>query len=156
MNEPRRPTDCDMVLAQLFELRELDPAAAEAVKTHLAGCAGCRAAAAFDVRLSRLLGHDDVAVEPAAVVAAVGHRLRRRRRVAAAVYATAAAVLVAGALAVWRPWAADPQMVVESHRGPAAGDDLAALFGPPPVDSLDVLARQQSGYVAVLHRMGEE
>ena len=51
--------------------------------------------------------------------------------------------------------------IVESHRTAVnqAGErhlDVAALFEPPPVDSLDVLARQQSGYVVVLNRMGKE
>ena len=80
---------------------------------------------------------------------------------AAVAYATAAAVLVAGVLSVWRPWADSRVAIVESHHSPSSVpvDDMstvATLFEPPPVDSLDVLTREQSGYVAILDRLGEE
>ena len=158
-----RAISCDLVQGHLFEFRDggLDLATAEAVQGHLAACAACRATAAFDSRLTNLL-RADAAEPPITLIAEVRSRVRRSRKwVTAASYATAAAVLVAGALGVWRPWAGTGQTIVETHhvsRPPAADDliEVATLFEPPPVDSLDVLARQQRGYVTVLHRLGEE
>jgi ferric-dicitrate binding protein FerR (iron transport regulator) len=161
MNQPNPADECDTIAGQLFELRDgsLDAATEAAVRAHLARCAACRAAFEFDARLVNRLRADN-APSPSGLATRVRGRLRRRRRIAVIAYATAAAVLVAGVLGIWRPWAADEVAVVESHRPaptpPADDIDVAALFEPPPVDSLDVLNRQQSGYVVVLNRMGKE
>jgi anti-sigma factor (TIGR02949 family) len=153
--------ECQAIQEQLFELGDgdLDAAAADAVRAHLAGCARCRAAATFDARVAGLLRSESVPPAPAALVAEIKTRLRRRRRVSAMAYATAAAVLIAGALGLWRPWATRVQIVESTHTvaiPPADDVDVAVLFEPPPVDALDVLNRQQTGYVTALHRMGEE
>ena len=154
--------ECDAIQEQLFELRggELEAAAAELVRAHLVGCARCRTAAAFDTRLSGLLRSERVPTVSAGLAAAVKTRLRRRRRVSAIAYATAAALLIAGALVLWRPWGGSQMQIVESNHAlatpPADDVDVAVLFEPPPVDSLEVLRRQQTGYVTALRRMGEE
>src|SRR5262245_32528599 len=138
MNEPRPANECETIAGQLFELRDgsLDAATESAVRAHLARCAACRAALDFDTRLSVALRTDDTP-SPAGWVTHVRRRLRRRRRITALGYATAAAVLVAGVLGVWRPWASEQRVVAESNRpasAPPVDDvDVAALFAPPPV-----------------------
>jgi ferric-dicitrate binding protein FerR (iron transport regulator) len=161
MNEPKPTNECETIAGLLFELRDgsLDAATEAAVRAHLTRCAACRAAFDFDSRLANRLRADN-APSPSDLATRVRGRLRRQRRIAAIAYATAAAVLVAGVLGIWRPWARSEVAIVESNRPaptPPAGDiDVAALFEPPPVDSLDVLNRQQSGYVVALRRLGEE
>jgi len=161
MNEAKPANECATIAEQLFELRDgsLDAATESAVRAHLARCAACRAAFAFDSRLAVVARTDD-APSPAGVMTEVRRRLRRRRRIAALAYTTTAAILVAGVLGMWRPWAAEQRVVVESNRPaparPVDDVDVATLFEPPPVDSLDVLNRQQTGYVVALRRLGEE
>lgn len=161
MNQPNPADDCDTIAQQLFELRDesVDAVTEVAIRAHLARCAACRAAFEFDTRLADRLRADS-APSPSGLATTVRGRLRRRRRIAAIAYATAATVVVAGVLGIWRPWAGNEVAIVESNRPaptpPADDVDVAALFEPPPVDSLDVLARQQSGYVVVLNRMGKE
>jgi anti-sigma factor (TIGR02949 family) len=154
--------ECQTIQEQLFELRDgdLDAAAAEAARAHLTACARCRAAAAFDTRLEGLLRSESVPPAPTGLAAEIKTRLRRRRRASAIAYATAAALIVAGAIVLWWPWNGSQVQIVESNHTvatpPADEVDVAVLFEPPPVDSLDVLNRQQTGYVTALRRMGEE
>lgn len=154
--------ECHEIQEQLFELRDgdLDPVTAETVRAHLAVCARCRDAEAFDTRLAGLLRSEGTPAVSAGLAAEIKTRLRRHGRVSAIAYATAAAVLIAGALALWWPGGGSQVQIVESNHTvttPRADDfDVAVLFEPPPVDSLDVLSRQQTGYVTALRRMGEE
>src|SRR5262249_18441002 len=124
------------------------------------GCARCRAAAAFDIRMASLIRSESAPQISSGLAAEVKTRLRRRHRVSAIAYATAAAVLITGALVLWRPWGGRQVQIGESNHTvttpPADDVNVAVLFEPPPVDSLDVLNRQQTGYVTALRRMGEE
>jgi hypothetical protein len=154
--------DCELVERQLFELREasLDDAATGAVLAHLARCSNCRALVEWDRRFTETL-RTHVPETPSAIPYRIANRIRRqRRRVAAIAYAMAATVLIAGVLSIWRPWTHEGQTIAEFRgKSPTRSDDLAELpilFDPPPVDSLDVLARQQNGYVVALRRLGEE
>ena len=162
MKDSGRQMDCLDMQELLFELRggEFDAATADAVRAHVADCTRCRAVATFDRRLTDLL-RIGAAEPPVGLTARVKGRLhRRRRRVAAVAFASAAAILVAGVLSVWRP-GSDPawrswNRITTASAPPDDIADLAALFGAAAVDSLDVLAREQSGYVAMLNRLGKE
>jgi Putative zinc-finger len=163
MNGREPVVGCEEVERLLFELRDgvLEGVAAESVRSHLAGCPSCRGAQAWDVRLHDLL-HDEVLPEPPpGLAAAVSRRVRRRRRIRAALVGAAAALLLAGAGVAWRLRTEPGAAVVDAKTtsAPGNGDDLPeslVLFQPPPVDSLDVLSRQHSGYVAVLQTLGKE
>jgi len=154
--------NCELVEQQLFELREgsLDDATVDTIQAHLASCSNCRALLEWDRRFAETL-QSHIPEAPAAMPDHVGRRIRsRHRRIAAIAYATAATVLIAGVLSIWRPWSHEGQTIAELRgKSPTRSDDLAELpmlFDPPPVDSLDVLTRQQNGYVVALRRLGEE
>jgi hypothetical protein len=152
---------CDEVLLLLGEFRDgaLGAAATESVRAHLGVCARCRDARAWDTRLHSRVRDEAMPAPPANLAAAVWRRVRRRRQRLRAALVGAAAVLVGVGL-VARQWPTEPQIspprVVET---PRVGGDLPealVLFQPPPVDPLDVLSRQQSGYVAVLQTLGRQ
>lgn len=108
-----------------------------------------------DARLAALLRADPLPEPPARLAADVRRRVRRHRRQRAGAV-VAAAVLVVGLVAWWEwPRTAAPGPVAGRPVPPAADDlaDVALLFAPPPVDPLDQLARQQTGYVTAMQRM---
>jgi hypothetical protein len=115
-----------------------------------------------DARIAEMLRADPLPEPPAGLAAGVRRRvrLRRLRRVAGVVAAAAATVLLA-VLVGWRerPQPGDPAPVAVRPDTPApvgTSDDLpeaAVLFDPPPVDPLDHLARQQTGYVAAMRQL---
>src|SRR5687767_1284890 len=114
-----------------------------------------------DARIGELLRADPLPEPPAGLAAGVRRRvrLRRLRRVAGVAVATAAVLLVA--LFGWRerPRPGDPAPVVARPDTPppvGTSDDFpeaALLFDPPPVDPLDQLTRQQTGYVAAMRQL---
>jgi hypothetical protein len=89
-------------------------------------------------------------------------RLRRRRHlIQRCTISMAALVLMGVGAIVWQWQSADRILAVRDGPAPpvANGNNPvmhAALFTPPPVDSLNTLSRQQDAYVAVLQRMVEE
>jgi hypothetical protein len=157
MSEPKPELNCDLVERELFELR--DGGEYEAIRSHLAICSRCKALADWDRRFADSLRAESPDA-PSSLSSIVQDRVRSRRRLSALAYATAASVFIAGVLGIWRPWNLERQSVVEVRgKTPMRSDDLAELpmlFEPPPVDSLDVLTRQQNGYVVALRRLGEE
>jgi anti-sigma factor RsiW len=159
MTDGTRSIECDEVELLLLELRdgELDTPTAEAVQSHLAECARCQRTQAWDAKLPRILCNEALPAPPVGLVAEVRRRVRRRRRWLMPL-ATAASLAVCATLAAWQPWVVNNEIQVVVH-APAASDDFAEfamLFEPPPVDSFEVLGRQQSGYVAVLKRIDKE
>lgn len=154
--EPCSP--CDWASWQLCELRAgcLDATAAEALRSHLESCLRCREEQAWDDRLCNLLRDLPLPSPRGGIVEKVGHRLRRRREWRAG--AAAAAVLLAGIFS-WQLWSMKirDSATLHSKSLPAADvNDLPGspvLFAAPPVESLDLLARQQAGYVAVLRQL---
>jgi predicted anti-sigma-YlaC factor YlaD len=167
MNDRERYIDCETVQQRLFELRDgsLDLPAMGTVQAHLAVCQRCRQAQAWDDHFAELLRQQKTTVFPARWLDDVRRRVRRHRhRMIAVHFATAAAIVLGWVLVLWQPWkvAREDRPVVKLTEQPAKAipdDDLpelAVLAEPPPVDSLDLLARQHSGYVSVMRRLGEE
>jgi hypothetical protein len=167
MNAPERDIDCEIVQQHFFELRDgtLDSASMEHVQSHLQVCERCRRVQAWDNQFAEMLRENESPISPAQLLGDVRGRVRRRRRMRTAMsFAAAAAIIVGVALVLCRPWrdAREVRPIANRPEQPAtnfATDDLAelsVLAEPPPVDSLDVLARQQSGYVSMMRRIGEE
>lgn len=101
----------------------------------------------WDERLTRLL-REDAPAAPPNLFARVRRRLWRRWTVRAGM--AAALLLALGAVTFWRPRAPGPERV---DTPPPAVADLPGsnvLFAGPPVDSFDVLARQQEAYLTAL------
>ena len=162
MISPEPIGECEAMQRLLFELRDnsADPATMESLRVHLAVCPNCRAAQSWDARFQEVL-HSEVLPEPSPrLAAAIGTRLRaRRRRRNAGLIGIAASLLIASGLVAWLTEPERPVLVnVKKPLSPLVADDIAVLplFQPPPVDSFDVLARQQNGYVAALRMMGKE
>lgn len=157
MADARPNRDCEHFEQQLFELR--DGRVDDATREHIAHCPRCRETADWDRRFAGTLRGEAIP-SPATMPAIVRERMRSRRRLSAVAYATAASVVIASVLTNWRPWNLQQQTIVETRgTSPSRTDDLAELpmlFEPPPVDSLDVLTRQQNGYVVALRRLGDE
>ena len=157
MNHQKREVKCELVERELFESR--DGGVDEDIRSHLANCSHCRALADWDRQFAETLGAEILTV-PSTVSTRVRDRLHSRRRLTTFAYAMATSVFIAGVLGIWRPWNFEQQSIVEVRgKSLARTDDLAELpmlFEPPPVDSLDVLTRQQNGYVVALRRLGEE
>ncbi|HXG10017.1 MAG TPA: zf-HC2 domain-containing protein [Gemmataceae bacterium] len=160
--EPTSP--CERASRQLPDLRDglLDAVQAEALRAHLEACPYCREDQAWDDRLRDLLHELPLPAPRGRFGEQVRRRLRRRWWWRAGGSVAAAALLAVG-LVSWQNWPRRPQEPVADHPGnpPVArrGDELpdsAVLFAAPPVDSLDLLARQQAGYVAVLEQLGKE
>jgi hypothetical protein len=161
--EPSSP--CDRTSRQLFDLRDgfLDAAEAEALRSHLEACPRCREDDAWDDRLRRLLRESSLPTPRGRLGEQVRHHLRWRRRLWCTGAGAAAAALLAVGFAAWQNWPRAPResVIVRPEVSPAARgvNDLpesAVLFAGPPVDSLDLLARQQDGYVAVLQQLDKE
>jgi hypothetical protein len=114
---------------------------------------------ATDERLRRALRALPTPATPPGLQAHVQSRLRNRQVArGAAIAGIPAGVLMA--LFLWQPWRGEavvpvPQPVAESPREIPA-DDLAVLFAPPPVDSLDLLARRDAVSIAAISRMEGE
>jgi hypothetical protein len=167
MNDRERDIDCEKVQQRLFELRDgtLGPAEIERVQAHLKACERCRATQAWDARLGELLREDDSSISPAGFLSGVRGRVRRHQLRAIAIrFAAAAAILLGLGLAQWQPWKAarEDEPIAKLPEQPPASIptdnllELAVLAEPPPVDSFEVLDRQQRGYVTVMRRLGEE
>jgi len=156
-------TKCETVQSLKMEghAESLLPAAKIVVDKHLSECEACRTLAEWDARFTTDLRNVSWPAPSASLANSVREKVsQRHRRFWLSGFASAALVLVAVALVAIQP--SRELTVVEVHRdGPTAvaADDfreLAGLFQPPPVDSLDVLSLQQNGYVAALNRMGKE
>ena len=112
-----------------------------------------------DPRLADRLRSLPVPATPPALEAGVRRRIRRRRT-RRAVLASGSALAVAAAF-VWQPWREAPVPVVRhtpvvpvpAREIPA--DDLAVLFAPPPVDSLEIVGGRNEKFVAALTRLGD-
>lgn len=154
---------CEAVQSLLMEghAGSLLPAAKIVVDEHLAQCGTCRTLADFDARFTTNLRSESSLSPSASLARSVRGKIsQRRRRLWVSGFASAAMVSVAVALIAIQP-SRELSVAEVPRTGPApvAVDDLrelAGLFQPPPVDSLDVLSRQQNGYVVALNRMGKE
>ena len=103
----------------------------------------------WDRQLAAAVAADSMPTTPAGLALRVRHRLRRRRLfVRAAAGMSVAAVLIVGVLA----WQFRPQPEQFAHDMP----EPVVMRSGPPVDKLDVLARQQAAYLAVLNEMEKE
>jgi len=157
MSESKPEVNCQSVEHEIFELR--DGVIDDVIRSHIVNCSRCRALAEWDRRFAESL-RGEASVAPSILSAQIRSRVKTRRRLSTITYVTAATVLIAGVLSFWRPWNHEGQTIAELRgKSPAQSDDLAELpilFDAPPVDSLDVLGRQQNGYVVALRRMGEE
>jgi hypothetical protein len=113
-----------------------------------------------DERLRRALHSLAVPETPAGMESRVQSRLRNRRVQQAAGVTSIAAILLVGLFA-WQPWGGEPvgpdpqqpQIFAQAPPREIPADDLAVLFAPPPVDSLDVLARRDAVSIAAISRM---
>jgi hypothetical protein len=107
--------------------------------------------AAWDEWLTRALQSAPAAPVPPTLAGRVRRRLWRRRTVR---YGAAAAFLIAAGL-FWAGWGRLPN---RPEPQPAVADlpGSDVLFAAPPVDGLDVLARQQSAYLDALGRAVEQ
>jgi hypothetical protein len=147
MSNPDSPTPCPWASSLL------DPVDEASLRAHLTACPLCRQEAAWDERLSRRLRAAPAPPVPSGIASLVRRRLWRRRLMR--VGAAAAVFLAAGLL--WSRWPRlpDPELV---ENPPAVADipGSSVLFAAPPVDGLDVLARQQSAYLSALGQAEEK
>ena len=114
---------------------------------------------AVDERLSHALQSLPAPETPAGMEARVNERIWQRGRTQLAGAAAGVALLFL-AVVFAGPWGRK-DMPIEPLPLPVAqtpreipADDLAVLFAPPPVDSLDELARRDAVSIAALNRMG--
>lgn len=155
--------NCDWAAQQLAELREdrLDAAQAAALRYHLDSCAQCSADATWDEHFAEMLRAANPVEPQSKALERVRRRLRRRIVWRSAMSVAAAALLAAGLL-VWRTetqFARNNRLHPNSSTAVVAANDLPespVLFAAPPVDSLDLLARQQAGVVAVIQELDQE
>lgn len=163
MNSFDPMSDCEWASGQLFDLREdaLGAAETQALRAHLETCPHCRRDVVFDDRLRALFQRSNPLTPPNGFEQRVWHRLRRRQVVRSVAGVTSAALVAAG-LMFWQGWLgapAPPVSVGDPPPGSVAAGDLPespVLFAAPPVDSLDLLARQQAGFVSVLQELEQE
>lgn len=155
--------DCERVARQLADLREgrLEATQAEALRAHIDSCAQCSADATWDEQFPNLLR----AASPAGPVNSIEERVRRRLRqrvIWRSGWRAAAAVVLAAGLFIWQ---VGPRFAHVNRSRPdswlpaVAVNDLTespVLFAAPPVASLDLLARQQAGVVAVIQELEQE
>lgn len=116
---------------------------------------------AWDERFSASLRSLPLPAMPRDLACRVRQRLRRRRQRAVAGLLAAATVLLG--VVLWQRWPAAPQKPValgpETPPTVAGANDLpesALLFSAPPVDSLEVLDRQQAALLVVLRQLDKE
>jgi len=153
--------DCEWVALQLSELRDgsLAPSQEAVLRSHLASCASCREEAACEDHLAALLHAAPLPTSHSVSAEAVWQRVQRRRWLRNST-AVAAAGLLLAAILVWQhghpsfqaPGGSEParQLVAD---GPGDVLEAPVLFAAPPVDSLELIARQQAGLMSVLHEM---
>jgi Putative zinc-finger len=163
MNSPESDHSCERASRQLFDLRDgsLDGEETAALRAHLETCPRCREDLAWDDRLRDLIR--DLPLPRASLGEQVRRRIRRRRLWQAGAGVAAAALLAAGFVA-WQNWprASQESVVIRPDipPRPAGGTnelpESPILFAAPPVDSLDLLSRQQAGYVTVLRQLEKE
>jgi anti-sigma factor RsiW len=162
MNSSEPSLTCEQTSWQLFDLRDgcLSAEETAALMAHLEACPGCREERAWDDRLRGLLR--ELPLPRTSLGEAVRRRVRQRRRWRVGAGAAAAALLAAG-LVAWQTWPRTPPESVAVRPNPPppprAANDLPespVLFAAPPVDSLDLLARQQAVTVAALRQLEKE
>jgi hypothetical protein len=163
MNSSDR-SPCEWASQQISELRDqgLDAAAAAILFDHLSECVRCREEADWDNRLGTVLCRMPLPAPSSALRQKVQRCLywRRLRRVA---FGAATAAMVGGVIVASQFGARLPRTSFFAPTGAplesAAGNDLIEsrmLFAAPPVDRLELLARQEAGFVAVLREALEE
>jgi hypothetical protein len=147
MSNADSPTPCSWASSLL------DPVDEAGLRAHLTACPYCRNEVDWDERLTRQLRAAPSPPVPPGIASRVRRRLWRRHIVRAG--AAAAVFLAAGLL--WSRWPRLPD--TERAEDPPAVADLpgsSVLFAGPPVDGLDVLARQQSAYLSALGQAEEK
>src|SRR5262245_17776117 len=158
---PAEPApDCAWALETILEGhdRPAGEGAARRLRAHLAACPGCRRTEAAERRLARLLAGAELPPAPADFPHRVKALVRRRRRLRRLSLAGGTAALVAAGVlvAVLCRGSGPDRRAPDAPSAAVGAEEDRFLASAPPVDPLEVLARQQQAYLTALEELQEE